>query len=347
MAKITTALFGGSHLGTVGVRITGLPKGLEVDFKAIDRLLERRRARKAAWSTPRLEGDEYTFLSGVENGFTTGEEIVAEIRNLNTRSADYPRFVPRPSHADYAAFIKDGKIEPGGGRFSGRLTAPLCVAGGLAEGILKKRGIEVLSYVKEINGIKGKGYPEVTRDEIVNAENTPPYAVTNGDEMLKAMEEARRLGDSVGGSVESVITGLPAGIGDFYTAGIESAIAYEVFGVPAVKAVEFGLGSGFSKGYGSELNDPFRFEGGKVVTLTNNSGGINGGISNGMPITFRATLRPTPSIAKPELSVDLSSGENVILELKGRHDACIVPRAAAAVEAAAAIAILKLIMEEL
>ena len=164
--------------------------------------------------------------------------------------------------------------------------------------------------------------------------------------MLKAAEAARLAGDSVGGAVECIVSGMPVGIGDFYTAGIESAIAYELFGVPAVKAVEFGLGTGFSKAFGSEVNDPFRFEGGKVITATNNSGGVNGGISNGMPITFRATLRPTPSISKPELSVDLSTGENVVLNLRGRHDACIVPRAAAAIEAAAAIAVWKLISEE-
>ena len=350
MAEIKVSLYGGSHEKAIGVRISGVPSGTPIDEAAIAGLLDRRRAKKAAWSTPRSEADEYRFLSGVRDGVSTGEEIVAEIKNTDIRSGDYPVFVPRPSHADYAAFVKDGakEIAPGGGRFSGRMTAPLCIAGGIAEGVLAAKGISVMAYVKEIGGIKGRGYSDgVTAEEILAAQKEPPYSVTNGETMLKAAEAARLQGDSVGGSVECMVTGLPVGIGDFYTAGIESAIACEVFGVPAVKAVEFGLGTGFSVGFGSELNDPFRFEDGKVVTLTNNSGGINGGISNGMPVTFRATLRPTPSISKPEQSVDLSTGENVVLNLKGRHDACIVPRAAAAVEAAAAIAIWKLISEEL
>lgn len=350
MGKIDVVLYGGSHESAVGVKISGVPQGTRIDTEAIGSLLDRRRAKKAAWSTSRIEADGYTFLSGVMNGIATGDEITAEIKNTNTKSGDYPEYVPRPSHADYAAAVKDGtgKIAPGGGRFSGRLTAPLCIAGGIAKGVLAEKGIQVLAYVKEIGGVKGKGYAEgVTVSEILRAQTVPPYALSNGEVMLKAAEAARLAGDSVGGAVECVITGMPVGIGDFYTAGMESAIAFEVFGVPAVKAVEFGLGTGFACGFGSELNDPFRFENGKVVTLTNNSGGINGGISNGMPVTFRATLRPTPSISKPELSVDLSSGENVVLELKGRHDACIVPRAAAAVEAAAAIAVWKLIREEL
>ena len=174
------------------------------------------------------------------------------------------------------------------------------------------------------------------------AKKTPPYAITNGEQMLLAVESARREGDSLGGSVECVITGMPVGVGDFYTAGIESAVAAEVFGVPAVKGIEFGLGFGFDSAFGSEVNDPFRIENGKVVTSTNFSGGINGGISNGMPVVFRAVLRPTPSISKAQQSVDLSAMQNVTLNLKGRHDACIVPRAAAAIEAAAAIAVAKL-----
>ena len=349
MESIKVSLYGGSHEKAVGVRMIGVPKGTSIDTAAIDSLLNRRRAKKAVWSTPRLEADEYTFLCGVRDGVATGEEIVAEIKNSNTKSGDYPKYIPRPSHADYAAYIKDGarEIAPGGGRFSGRLTAPLCIAGGIAKGILAEKGIRVLAYVKEIGGVAGKGYADgVTAEEIILAQDTPPYSVTDGEAMLKAAEAARLAGDSVGGAVECIVSGMPVGIGDFYTAGIESAIAYELFGVPAVKAVEFGLGTGFSKAFGSEVNDPFRFEGGKVITATNNSGGVNGGISNGMPITFRATLRPTPSISKPELSVDLSTGENVVLNLRGRHDACIVPRAAAAIEAAAAIAVWKLISEE-
>lgn len=344
MEKINVELFGESHAAKIGVKITGIPLGTEIDEAEIAALLERRRAVKAAYSTPRLEKDAYEFVSGVENGSVTGD-VVAEIKNADTRSSDYPQYVPRPSHADYVSFVKDGlrEITPGGGRFSGRMTAPLCIAGGIFKGMLKKKGIRVNAFVKSIGGIAGKGCLDgATEEEIVAAAKTPPYALTNGEQMLKAVEAARRDGDSLGGTVECAIAGMPVGIGDFYTSGIESAIAAEVFGVPAVKGIEFGLGFGFDKAFASEVNDAFRVENGKVITLTNFSGGINGGISNGMPIVFRAVLRPTPSIAKPQASVDLSSMENVTLKLKGRHDACIVPRAVAAIEAAAAIAVAKL-----
>ena len=344
MGKISVELYGESHSAKIGVRIKGVAAGTYVDEEEISALLERRRAVKAAYSTPRLEKDGYEFVSGVENGSVTGD-IVAEIPNLNTRSSDYPRYIPRPSHADYVSFVKDGlrEITPGGGRFSGRMTAPLCIAGGIFKGILKTKGIRINAFVKSIGGIVGKGYFDgATEEEMALASKTPPYAITNGEQMLLAVESARREGDSLGGSVECVITGMPVGVGDFYTAGIESAVAAEVFGVPAVKGIEFGLGFGFDSAFGSEVNDPFRIENGKVVTSTNFSGGINGGISNGMPVVFRAVLRPTPSISKAQQSVDLSAMQNVTLNLKGRHDACIVPRAAAAIEAAAAIAVAKL-----
>ena len=344
MGKISVELYGESHAAKIGVRITGVPCGTAIDEAGIAELLGRRRAVKAAYSTPRMEKDAYEFVSGIENGIVTGD-IVAEIKNADVRSSDYPRYVPRPAHADYASFVKDGlkEITPGGGRFSGRMTAPLCIAGGIFKGILGKKGIFVDAYVKSIGGIAGKGYFDgATREEMAFAKKTPPFAISNGEQMLRAVEAARREGDSLGGTVECVITGMPVGAGDFYTSGIESAIAYEVFGVPAVKGIEFGLGFGFDGAFGSEVNDPFRIENGKVVTATNNSGGINGGISNGMPVVFRAVLRPTPSISKPQQSFDLSTMENATLNLKGRHDACIVPRAAAAIEAAAAIAVAKL-----
>ena len=347
MGKIEVSLYGASHAEAIGVRISGIEKGTPISTYDIDMLLKRRKAVKAPWSTPRIEADRYEFISGVEDGLATGAAIDARIRNTNTVSSDYPAFIPRPSHADYVSFVKDAldRITPGGGRFSGRLTAPLCIAGGIAKGILRKKGIEINAYVVNIGGVRGKGYYDGATPEEIAADKEAPYAISEGEKMLELIAAARAAGDSVGGAVECVITGLGVGVGDFYTSGIESAVSYEVFGVPAVKAVEFGSGTAFADMHGSVANDPFRYENGKVVTETNNSGGINGGISNGMPVVFRATLRPTPSISKPQKSVDLSTHENVELALRGRHDACIVPRAAAAVEAAAAIAVLKLTEE--
>lgn len=345
-------VYGASHAKAIGVKIKGIPAGIVIDGDAIDGLLSRRRAVRAPWSTPRIEKDEYLFTSGVRDGVTDGDTIEAEIFNTDVRSGDYGEFmnVPRPSHADYAAMVKDGTTEvaPGGGRFSGRLTAPLCIAGGIAEGILKEKGIFVCAYVSSVGKADGRSYKDgvPSKEEVLEAQRMPLPAITGREEMLEEIMRAASSGDSVGGTVECVVYGLPAGIGDSMTDGMESAIAASVYGVPAVKGVEFGDGFSLSRMRGSEANDPFAYENGKVVTLTNRSGGINGGITNGMPLTLRVALRPTPSIAKEQRSVNVLTGENVILKIKGRHDACIVPRAAAAVESAVALAVLDKILAE-
>ena len=349
---LTVEVYGASHASATGVKITGLPAGTEIDRAAIDALLVRRRAVNAPWSTSRIEKDEYVFLAGVKDGVTDGGDVIAEIPNTNTRSSDYGEFrnVPRPSHADYAAMIKDGTCEvaPGGGRFSGRLTAPLCIAGGIAESILKNKGVYVCAYVSSIGNAEGRSYKDgvPAREEALEAQRFPLPALDKREEMLGEIIGAASTGDSVGGTIECVVYGLPAGIGDYMTDGMESAIAASVYGVPAVKGVEFGDGFSLSRMRGSEANDPFAYEDGKVVTLTNRSGGINGGITNGMPLTLRVAMRPTPSIAKEQRSVNVLTGENVILKIKGRHDACIVPRAVAAVESAVALAVLDKMLSE-
>lgn len=349
---LTVEVYGASHAVSTGVKITGIPLGTEIDRAAIDALLLRRRAVNAPWSTSRIEKDEYVFSGGVENGIANGGTIVAEIPNTNTRSSDYGEFrnVPRPSHADYAAMVKDGtrEVAPGGGRFSGRMTAPLCIAGGIAEGMLVKKGVYVCAYVSSIGNVEGRSYKEgvPAREEVSDAQRFPLPALDKREEMLEEIIAAASAGDSVGGTVECAVYGLPAGIGDYMTDGMESAIAASVYGVPAVKGVEFGDGFSLSRMRGSEANDPFAYEDGKVVTLTNRSGGINGGITNGMPLTLRVAVRPTPSIAKEQRSVNVLTRENVILRIKGRHDACIVPRAVAAVESAVALAVLDKMLAE-
>jgi chorismate synthase len=423
--KLGLEIYGESHSESIGVILSGLPKGEKIDFGHIERTLGRRKSGDNVWSTPRKEEDAPVFYGGVENGLTTGGELRAEIKNGNIKARDYEniRSVPRPSHADFASFAKDGYISSGGGRFSGRMTAPLCIAGSVAEQILASRGVEVCAYVSEIGGISAGSYADtsVSETDFARLKNSPLPLLDEkaAVEIENAIRKAAGDKDSLGGVVECVVTGLKAGeIGDAMTEGLESKIAYAVFGVPAVKGVEFGAGFALSKMRGSQANDPFVLENGKpnikvngglnengdpkangglngkdgfncqfnercsnenigsllgknqnkvghsikneAVGLTggaadgrasrgicgyvrcasNNSGGINGGITNGMSVTLRAAFRPTPSIAKAQESVDLSTGESVKLEIKGRHDACIVPRAAVCVESAVALAVL-------
>ena len=344
-------IFGASHAPEIGVTIRGIPAGQTVDPEKVQAFVDTRKAGKNPWSTPRNEPDEVIFTQGLKEGRTTGEPVVGVIKNLSQRSKDYDayRFTPRPSHADYVATVKDGdKAElAGGGRFSGRMTAPLCIAGGIALQLLEERGIAVEGYVYEIGGIQGKSYRDgLTRGEIENAEKIGRFAPSRAEEMIEAVLQVREQGDSLGGSVECVVYGLPVGLGDALFGGMESKIASAVFAVPAVKSVEFGLGAEFSGKRGSEANDPFTVENGKVTTVTNHSGGLNGGITNGMPLTLRVTLRPTPSIALPQKTVDLRTGEPTESVIKGRHDACVVPRAVAGLKSAVALALLDALLEE-
>ncbi len=316
---LRVTLYGESHGPEIGVSIDGFPAGMRIDEAKLREFLERRAPGRDEYSTPRREDDIPEFLSGIENGVTLGSTIKAAIRNKNVRSADYDNVtdVPRPSHADYTSYVKYGRIAPGGGHFSGRLTAPLCIAGGLAKQLLEKNSVTVSARAVEIGGIRG-----------------------TMDEMKEKVAEARNEGDSVGGIVECVAEGIPAGIGDPMFDGMENRIARLVFGIPAVRGIEFGAGFASARMRGSEHNDPFTVENGRIITTKNDHGGILGGITSGMPIVFRAAFKPTPSIGIEQDSVSLSRMTPEKLTVKGRHDPCIVLRAVPAVESACAVAIL-------
>jgi chorismate synthase len=307
--NITVSIFGQSHSPAIGVVIDGLPAGFPLNLEELQEFLRRRRPGQSELTTSRAEGDVPEILSGLANGVTCGAPLAIIIRNTDTRSADYSelRDIPRPSHADYTAHVKFGGHQDtaGGGHFSGRLTAPLCAAGGICLQILRTLGIEIAAKIVQVGDI------------------------------LKAKE----AGDSVGGVIECTAEGLPAGLGGPIFDGIENRIASAVFGIPGVKGIEFGNGFAGAALLGSENNDAFYMDGKTVKTRTNNCGGILGGITNGMPVVFRAAFKPTPSIALEQNSVNLSLAENAVLTVKGRHDPCIVPRAVPCVEAAAAIAL--------
>lgn len=321
--NLKISIFGQSHSEAIGVVIDGLPAGFEVDMDELGEFLARRAPGQGKHTTSRKEPDRPEFLSGLAGGKTCGAPLAAVIRNTNTRSSDYDniRDIPRPGHADFAARIKYGGAEDvsGGGHFSGRLTAPICIAGGIALQILKEKGITVKAEIKEIGG--------------------------KSDGFLETVEEARLDADSVGGIVECVIEGVPAGYGNPMFGGVENKIASCVFGIPAVKGVEFGAGFEAARMRGSENNDEFYYEeDGRVRTRTNNHGGILGGITTGMPIVFRAAFKPTPSIGKPQNSISFSEKKDAVLEIKGRHDPCVVMRAVPCIEAAAAITVLDIIL---
>ncbi|MBQ3668433.1 MAG: chorismate synthase [Clostridia bacterium] len=337
--NLKLTIFGQSHSPAIGMTLEGIPAGQRIDFDALSAFLKRRAPGQSALSTPRKEADAPEFLCGILNGYTCGAPITAIIRNTNTRSSDYEAFknVPRPGHADYTAQVKYNGFQDrsGGGHFSGRLTAPLCIAGGLIIQLLKLEGISVLSRIRSIGDIYDEG--ELTED--ISYKSFPTVSDEAGARMQALILDLKAKGDSVGGVVECILTGVPAGIGDPMFGGLENRISQTVFGIPAVKGIEFGAGFESARLLGSVNNDPFAYEDGRVVTATNNSGGILGGISDGMPIVFKAAFKPTPSIALRQQSVNLSDHTAACLEISGRHDPCIVPRALPCVESAAAIAI--------
>ena len=314
-------IFGESHGPAIGVTLEGVPAGLALDMDFIRSELARRAPGQNAMTTARKEADESEILSGVFEGKTTGTPLCAVIFNTDTRSRDYAQLknLPRPGHADYAGFVRYQGCNDyrGGGHFSGRLTAPLVFAGAVAKLILKEKGVAVTARISNVAGI---------------ADPTP-------EEMEAAILAAKADGDSVGGRIACAVTGLPAGLGapDF-GCNVEGIFSQYLFAVPAVKAVGFGLGTGFADLRGSQANDPFYMDGDTVRTRTNHAGGVNGGITNGMPVTFEVTIRPTPSIAKEQDTVDLSSHADASLAITGRHDPCIVPRAVPVIESAAALA---------
>lgn len=341
--NLKLSIFGQSHGTAIGMTLDGIPAGLPVDLDALQSFLQRRAPGQNDYSTPRKEEDRPEILSGILDGFTCGAPIAAAIYNKNTRSGDYSNLkdCPRPGHADFAAQMKYGGFQDvaGGGHFSGRLTAPICIAGGLCKQWLEAEGIRVYAHLASIAGIEDDPIDPVAPQVENIRTDFPVISEVQGQKMRCAISEAKAEGDSVGGVIECIVTGLPAGIGEPMFGGMESRIASAVYGVPAVKAVEFGAGSKAAKLRGSENNDDYIIENGQVRTVTNNAGGILGGITTGMPLIFRAAIKPTPSISRRQESISLSRMENTELIVKGRHDPCIAPRAVPVIEAAAAIAI--------
>ena len=361
-SRIRMTVFGQSHAPAVGVVLEGIPAGERIDPDELQAFLARRAPGQSALTTARKEADIPEFLSGIVDGVTCGSAITAVIRNSDTRSADYAnlKVIPRPGHADYPAFVKyDGNNDiRGGGQFSARLTAPLCIAGGILLQMLSRRGISIGAHIAEIAGIPDDpfdplgyskcGLPAASAnaaffDDLARK----PFPVLN-DEAGAAMQEAilaaKKDGDSVGGIVECMITGLDAGLGDPLYGSFEGLLSQAVFGIPAVKGIEFGAGFGAARLRGSQNNDPYCLDSaGEIRTATNNHGGILGGLTSGMPVLFRAAFKPTPSIAKPQRSVDLLKSEETELVINGRHDPCVVPRAVPCVIAAAAVAAAQLL----
>jgi chorismate synthase len=323
--NIKVSIWGQSHSPAIGVTIDGLPAGIEIDISRLQQFLDRRAPGKNRFSTARSEGDAPEFLSGLKDGFTCGAPLTAVIRNSDARPSDYEELKskPRPSHADYTAQVKYGGFQDasGGGHFSGRLTAPLCIAGGICLQILERQGITISASVKSIVG------------------------QTEPGRMTAAVDKARARGDSVGGIIECVALNIPAGIGDPMFDGMENRISKAVFAIPAVKGIEFGNGFSCALLFGSENNDAFYTDNGEIKTKTNNHGGILGGITSGMPVVFRVAVKPTPSIGIRQETVNMKTGENTDIAIPGRHDPCIVFRALPCVEAAAALAVYDAILE--
>ena len=332
-------IFGQSHSPAIGMTLEGIPAGEQLDFEALQRFLERRAPGRNAYSTARKEADAPEFLSGLRGDTTCGVPLTAIIRNGDTRSKDYAPFsaVPRPGHADYTANVKyfGHQDYAGGGHFSGRLTAPLCIAGGVCLQILQRRGIEVISRIKAIGDVEDPSPLSASTAE----KAFPTVDEAAGEAMQAAIAQAKAQGDSLGGVIECAVLGLPAGLGDPMFGGMENRIAGIVFGIPAVKGVEFGAGFAAAKLRGSQNNDSYTVQDGRIETRSNHCGGILGGITNGMPLVFRAAIKPTPSIAMEQDSVNLETLTEEKLRVGGRHDPCIVPRAVPVIEAAAAIAV--------
>lgn len=337
--NLRLTVFGQSHSKAIGMVLEGIPANNEIDTQKLNKFLARRAPGKNKYSTPRQEADVPEFLSGIVDNKTCGAPISAVIYNQNTRSQDYENLktVPRPSHADYTAQIKYFGAQDvcGGGHFSGRLTAPMCIAGGICLQLLEKEGIQVFARIKSIGNVQDDN----EFDSSVADKDFPTVSEQAGEKMKELIEQKRLQGDSVGGIIECVVSGLPAGLGDPMFDGMENKISQIVFGIPAIKGIEFGLGFACAQKSGSENNDEFCIIDGKIKTKTNHCGGILGGITNGMPLVFRVAVKPTPSIAIEQNSVDLIENKETSLKIVGRHDPCIVPRAVPCIEAAAAIAV--------
>lgn len=351
--SLRLSIFGESHGKAIGVNIDGLASGIDIDFESIERDMGRRAPGKNSFSTQRKERDSFEILSGICDGKTTGAPLCAIIRNEDKKSKDYSKLkeVMRPSHSDYPAYIKYRGYNDvrGGGHFSGRVTAPLVFAGSLAKSILAKKGIYVGAMIKSIKNIEVET-PNEDRlskeffDELAKKE----MAILDEKKIVEIKEEIERARinqDSVGGTIECFAIGVPAGLGEPFFDSLESSIAHLAFSVPAVKGIEFGKGFDIAKYYGSEVSDEYYYKNSIVKTKSNNNGGILGGISNGMPINFRVVIKPTPSISKIQNTINVKDKQNCELEIEGRHDPCIVPRAVVVIESIMAIALLDKIYE--
>ncbi len=351
---LKVSLFGESHGPAVGLLMDGLPAGETVDMEALQRFMDRRRPGRSGLSTARREADKPRILSGLTGGRTNGSPLCAYIENRDARSADYAALAhtPRPGHADYTARVKWGGAADlrGGGHLSGRLTAPLCIAGGIAGQILARRGIHVGAHLASVAGVSDRPFPLLPTKalfEEISAKEFPVIDEQKGLEMQARIAAAAAEADSVGGIVECAAAGLPAGMGAPHFGGVENRLAAAIFGIPGVKGLEFGAGFAAARLKGSQNNDPFYMdEGGAVRTKTNNCGGILGGITSGMPLLFRAALKPTPSIGIPQQTVNLFRAEPESVTVKGRHDPCIAHRAVPVVEAVTAVVLLDMILEK-
>jgi chorismate synthase len=350
--RVRISIFGQSHGEAIGVTIDGLPAGEAVDLAVLAAFLQRRAPGRSSYATPRREADLPEILSGLVDGYTCGAPLCAVIRNTNTRSGDYAQLadLPRPGHADYPAAVKHGGYNDvrGGGHFSARLTAPLCIAGGILIQLLARRGVEIGGHIASVAGVQDSRFDPVNvtsaQLHLAGEKAFPVLDDAAGETMKARITTAAAEKDSVGGTVECGVLGLPVGLGEPVFDGLENELAKVIFAIPAVKGIEFGAGFAAAALRGSQNNDPYAVRDGKVVTLTNNHGGILGGLTSGMPLLFRAAFKPTPSIAREQQTVSLSRMEETALSVTGRHDPCVVPRAVPCVEAAAAIAIANLLL---
>ena len=351
--KIKVTVFGQSHSAAIGAVIDGLPAGFKPDHEKIYAFMQRRAPGKDRFSTQRTEADFPEIVSGLVDGKTCGAPITAIIRNSDQKSKDYEslRFIPRPGHADYTAYVKYGGNNDirGGGQFSGRMTAPLCFAGAICMQLLEEKGIFIGAHIAEIHGVCDEHFNplDITKNQLDEIKSKDFCVISDaaGEKMKEEIDKARLAQDSVGGIIECAVIGMPVGIGGPLFGGIEGRLSSAVFGIPAVKGIEFGAGFLSSRMYGSENNDSFYFDGDTVKTATNNHGGILGGISSGMPIIYKTAIKPTPSISKEQKSVNLKTKSSETLVISGRHDPCIVQRAVPAVEAVTAITILDMLGE--
>jgi chorismate synthase len=350
--KLKVSIFGESHGVGIGITIDGLPSGIEINMEEVMKEMARRAPGKSNLSTARKEADAPEILSGFFEGKTTGTPLCAVIRNADMHSKDYGKLkdLMRPGHADYPGFIRYNGFNDyrGGGHFSGRITAPLVFAGAVCKQVLEVKGIVIGAHVKSIGDIEDKSFYDVELSKELlgdlKIKELPLLNPEKEEEMRNTILKARKEQDSTGGTIECTVLGINAGIGNPFFDSVESTLAHLIFSVPAVKGIEFGKGFEMSKLRGSECNDEYYYDGDQVKTYTNNNGGITGGITNGMPILFKASIKPTPSISTSQRTIDIAEKKEGNLVIEGRHDPCIVQRAVPVIEAVTAIGILDLIL---